>query len=90
MSLTQEDLLQIRQIVREEVDYVVGEKLRPLEGELKALSNDIKEIYAMLARLNGATITDKAFQKLELEQKLLKLNAELLTAAKQAGIKLPR
>ena len=73
------------------------EELKPLEDRLEALENDIKEIYHMIARLQkqvdrieGTTFTDKSFQKLTLEQKLLKLNAELLAAAKQAGITLPR
>jgi len=44
----------------------------------------------MLAGLQKGTVTDHAFQKLTLEKKLLKLNAELLAAAKQAGITLPR
>lgn len=45
MSLTQEDLLQIRTLVREEVTSVVSRELEPLRGEIQALRNDIKEIY---------------------------------------------
>lgn len=82
MSLTAEDLQQI--------EAIFDRKLQPVMGELEALRNDIKEIYSMLAELQGGTITDEAFQKLTLEQKLLKLNVELLAAAKQAGITLPR
>jgi hypothetical protein len=82
MSLTAEDLTHIRAIVREENSS--------LRDELKALRNDIKEIYDMIAELRGRTLTDKAFEKLSLEQKLLTLNAELLAAAKQAGLTLPR
>lgn len=82
MSLTQTDLLQIRGIVEEAVE--------PIHGKLNALHNDIKEIYDMLADLQHSTITDKKFSKLSIEEKLLKLNAELLAAAKQANIKLPR
>lgn len=44
----------------------------------------------MIAELRGNAITDKDFKTLSLEDKLLKINAELLTAAKQAGVSLPR
>lgn len=78
MSLTQDDLQQIRSIVEDVI--------KPLEGAIKALRNDIKEIYGMIS----GTAQDKDFEKLTIEQKLLKLNTELLAAAKQAGISLPR
>lgn len=82
MSLTYDDLQEIRKIVEETVN--------PIKGELEALRNDIKEIYDMIADLQSKVLPDKQFQKLSLEQKLLKLNSELLIAAKQAGISLPR
>ena len=44
MSLTHEDLQQIRVVMREEIDRV----FIPLEGEVKALREDVKEIYKML------------------------------------------
>lgn len=44
----------------------------------------------MLADLQKAKLPDKQFKKLTLEQKLLKLNTELLATAKEAGISLPR
>jgi prefoldin subunit 5 len=64
--------------------------LEPLANEITALRNDIKEIYNMISELQSATITDKEFKKRSLEEKLLTINAELLSAAKQAGIVLPR
>ena len=82
MSLTTTDLADIRGILKEE--------LIPLQGELEALSNDINEIYGMISDLQNKTLPEKEFQKLSVEQKLLKLNSELLFAAKQAGIQLPR
>jgi len=82
MSLTSTDLADIRGILKEE--------LRPVQGELEALSNDIKEIYSMISDLRNKTLPEKQFPKLSVEQKLLKLNSELLFAAKQAGIQLPR
>jgi hypothetical protein len=77
MSLTSEDLSQIRSIV-EEVVF-------PLKGEIEVLRNDIKEIYDMLADLQKHSITDTSFRKLSVEEKLLKLNAELLSAASKQG-----
>lgn len=82
MSLTQEDLQHIEAIFDRKLDSVLG--------ELKALREDIKEIYAMIADLQKSTITDSDFSKKSIEEKLLTLNSELLAAAKQAGIALPR
>ncbi|OGL34870.1 hypothetical protein A3F65_04120 [Candidatus Saccharibacteria bacterium RIFCSPHIGHO2_12_FULL_47_16b] len=82
MSLTATDLSEIRSIMREE--------LKPLEGKLEAIENDVKEIYAMLKQMKSSVITDKNFAKVSVEAKLLRLNAELLEAAKQAGVTLPR
>ena len=82
MSLSTEDFQKIRSIFEEVV--------APLNNELSALRNDIKEIYDMLAELQSATITDRTFKKRSLEEKLLTLNTELISAAKQAGITLPR
>ena len=82
MSLTSTDLADIRGILKEE--------LKPIRGELEALRNDIKDIYDMISDLQNKALPEKQFQKLSVEQKLLKLNSELLFAAKQAGIQLPR
>ena len=82
MSLTATDLSEIRSIMREE--------LKPLEGKLEAIENDVKKIYAMLKQMKSSVITDKNFAKVSVEAKLLRLNAELLEAAKQAGVTLPR
>ena len=82
MSLTALDLSEIRTILKQE--------LKPIQGELEALRNDIEEIYDMMADLKQPVITDRSFKKLSLEKKILTLNAELVSAAKQAGISLPR
>ncbi|HSX32516.1 MAG TPA: hypothetical protein VLF43_04580 [Candidatus Saccharimonadales bacterium] len=82
MSLTREDLQQI--------EAIFDRKLDPVLGELAALREDIKEIYSMIASLQSGAIIDSEFSKKTLEQKLLTINAELLAAAKQAGIVLPR
>ena len=67
---------------------VLNMSMDELSGRVEALENDIKEIYIMLA--NETQITDKKITKFSLEEKLLKLNAELISTAKQAGIVLPR
>lgn len=90
MSLSTSDLDQIRNIVESALTKQTGEIIKPIQGELEALRNDIKEIYDMLADIQGALLPDNQFEKLNIEQKLLKLNSELLAAAKQAGISLPR
>jgi len=82
MSLSTNDLQQIRKIVEDVVN--------PLQGEIAALRNDIQEIYDRITALENKLMPDKQFAKLSLEQKILKLNSELLMAAKQAGISLPR
>lgn len=86
MNLTQSDLQEIRSIVQS----VVGPMIEPLANEIQALRNDIKEIYDMIAELQSSVITDESFKKRTIEQKLLTINAELLSAAEQAGITLPR
>ena len=90
MSLTTNDLEEIRNIVESALNKQNVEVIKPLQGELIAIRNDIKDIYFMISALQHSTITDKDFKKLTLEKKLLTLNAELINAAKQAGITLPR
>ena len=80
MSLSYADLQEIRKIVEETV--------HPIKGELEALGSDIKEIYGMLADLQKSP-NGENFRKLNLEKKILKLHAELVEAAKQAGVILP-
>lgn len=43
-----------------------------------------------IASVNSKIIPHKEFEKLSLEQKILKLNSELIIAAEQAGVTLPR
>jgi len=88
MSLNLNDLNEIRNIVESALTKQSKEVIRPIQSELQAL--DIKEIYDMISDLQNKTLPEKQFQKLSVEQKLLKLNSELLFAAKQAGIHLPR
>ena len=69
---------------------VVKSDLATLAGKVEALEADIKEIYLMQARLSRQEGDDSTFAKLSLEKKLLQLNANLLSTAKEAGITLPR
>lgn len=93
MSLTNDDLQAIREIIKNEVSVnvrsAVQEELRPILGEIEALRNDIKEIYDMIADLQKLSAGAKSYQKLSIEKKLLRLHSELIEAAKQAGVTLP-
>ncbi|HEY5668141.1 MAG TPA: hypothetical protein VIR03_03175 [Candidatus Saccharimonadales bacterium] len=94
MSLTHDDLKAIREIIRDDTSSVVRsavrEELHPLSGELEALRNDVKEIYDMISDLQGVVVHDEESQKINLEEKLLRLNSDLLAIAKRAGVSLPR
>lgn len=132
MSLTKEDLSEVRDVVVEALEAIVLPRFDTLEGDVAVLKtdvavlktdvaelktdvvklqqdmrevkgtlkniddrvttmeNDIKEIYYMIANLQKTQSAGKKFSKLSLEQKLLKINQELLIAAKEAGIELPR
>ena len=61
MSLTTGDLQQIRNIVQEvvrsDVAQMLDSRLKPLKGEIKALRNDIKEIYIMIADCRRIALT---------------------------------
>jgi hypothetical protein len=50
MSLTQDDLLQIRGVVEGVVE--------PLRGDIEALNNDVKEIYGMISEMQADTTLD--------------------------------
>jgi len=81
MSLSYDDLQAIRTIVEETVN--------PLRGDIEALSNDVKDIYEMISDLQKAIGVNGSFEKLSIEKKILRLHAELVEAAKQAGVVLP-
>lgn len=89
MSLTSEDLDQIRNIVESALTRQTDEAIRPIQGELEALRNDIKDIYDMIAELQKTVGSDEPFQKLSIEKKILRMHAELVEAARQAGVTLP-
>ena len=68
--------------------YFNTEGRQLIKEEIKALDNDVKEIYSMLSTLQRSVFTDKQFSRLSLEQKLMTIHAETLAVAKQAGITL--
>lgn len=90
MSLTSNDLNEVRNIIESALAKQNDEAINPIQGEVEALRNDIKDIYEMLAEIQNSSTPDVTFQKMSIEQKLFKLNTELLAAAKQIGISLPR
>ncbi len=90
MNLTSDDLHEIRNVIESALTRQSSEIVKPIQNELQGLRSDIKEIYDMLSELESKVGLGEQFSKLTLEQKLLKLNTELLAAAKQAGISLPR
>ena len=53
-------------------------------------TDDLQQIRTIVHEVVREDVEHLLTQKLSLEQKLLELNAELLAAAKQAGITLPR
>lgn len=90
MNLTSNDLNEIRNIIDSAFFKQNNEMIAPMQDELEALRNDIKDIYGMLDEVQNKLAPDSRFEKMNIEQKPLKLNAELLAAAKQVGISLPR
>ena len=106
MSLTTEDLKQIRTVVQEEIEsrtrVIVREEIESairaqviprfdkLEGNIEALNNDIKEIYEMISDLQKLTRQVAHFEKYDLEQKILTSYKNIVAIAKEAGVTLPR
>ena len=89
MSLTTDDLAQIRNIVESAISAQTKEFIVPLQNEIEALRNDIKEIYDMIAELQKSNESSDHLKKLTVEEKILKIHSELIEAAKQAGVVLP-
>ena len=68
MSLTTNDLEEIRNIVVSALNKQNVEAIKPLQEELIAIRNDIKDMYFMIQDIQHSTITDKDFKKLNLEK----------------------
>jgi hypothetical protein len=83
MSLTHDDLAQIRSLFEEYVS--------PLQGEIEVLRNDIREIYDMITRLERHSVRfDASFERLPDEEQILQLHAAVLALAKRKGVTLPQ
>ena len=80
-------------IMHEELDSTVTTRIDPrfdnLEERVEALDNDIKEIYEMISELQKLTRQVAHFEKYDLEQKILKSYKNIMSIAKEAGVKLP-
>ena len=61
MGLTTNDLEEIRNIVESALNKQNVKVIKPLQVELIAIRNDIKDIYLMISDLQNSTITDKKF-----------------------------
>jgi Skp family chaperone for outer membrane proteins len=64
MALSSSDILEIRNVIKEE--------LQPVIGKLEAIRNDIEEIYDTLADLRHSAITDRKFQRLSVKKNYLR------------------
>jgi len=63
-------------------------QLVPIKGDSKPLVTISKEKYEWLQTYRKVNKPDKDFNKLSLENKILKLHLQLIEAAKQAGVTL--
>lgn len=94
MSLTKEDLVQIREIVSDVVDRKIDSAIAPLQGELEAIRSDLRYIYDKLAdlekKIGQKSILDPAFLELPEKEQLLRLNDVVLAMAKRLDVTLPR
>jgi hypothetical protein len=61
-----------------------------LEDKVTALHDEVKELRGMLAKLQNAEPQDRQPLKQSLEEKISKAYTDLLLAAKEAGVTLPR
>ena len=70
--------------------YEAKERLDRVEGELQALTNDIKEIYDVIYGKPSRSFMSASFAKMSPKERLLVINEELLKRAKATGVVLPR
>jgi len=87
MSLTQNDLMQIRFIIHEAVD--------PLNGKIEALQNDVKDIYFMLAdhgkilSQHTKQLSQHGKQLSQQSKHIQKLDTSINYLAEKQGVALP-
>ncbi len=68
----------------------IEQRLDTIESKLDGLDEDIRSLYKLVDQLKKSQGNDKKFLKLDVEQKILRLHADLLSTAKQAGVSLPK
>lgn len=66
----------------------VKDRLDTLEWQVEALTNDIKEIYAVIYKKPNRALVSKNFEKLSTEDKITIMHEELLKIAKHENVTL--
>lgn len=66
----------------------VKDRLDTLEWQVEALTNDIKEIYAVIYKKPNRALASKNFEKLSTEDKITIMHEELLKIAKHENVTL--
>lgn len=66
----------------------VKDRLDTLEWQVEALTNDIKEIYAVIYKKPNRALVSKNFEKLSTEDKITIMHEELLNIAKHENVAL--
>ncbi len=66
----------------------VKDRLDTLEWQVEALTNDIKEIYAVIYKKPNRTLVSRNFEKLSTEDKITIMHEELLKIAKHENVTL--
>ena len=68
----------------------VKERLGYVEGEIQALTNDIKGIYNVIYKKPNKILVSEMFAKMSDEDKITTLHDELQKLAKKKGVVLPQ
>ena len=66
----------------------VKDRLDTLEWQVEVLTNDIKEVYAVIYKKPNRTLVSKNFEKLSTEDKITIMHEELLKIAKHENVTL--
>ena len=82
--------LEARVTVLESGMREVKERLGYVEGEIQALTNDIKEIYNVIYKKPNKVLVNEMFANMSDEDKITTLHDELQQLAKKRGVVLSR
>ena len=83
VSALKQDVSALRQDM-----HGVKDRLDTLEWQVEALTNDIKEIYAVIYKKPNRALVSKNFEKLSTEDKITIMHEELLKIAKHENVTL--